>query len=72
MNWFQEQRLNWIKESVDIFGYVNRHHIMKKFSISHSQASQDIREAQYRWPDLIDYDRSGKRYVKRKETTDAE
>lgn len=65
MTWFVEQRLEWIRESVEIFGHVGRIHIMKKFDVSHSQASLDIREAQHRWPDLMDYDTSGKRYVKR-------
>lgn len=65
MTWFKEQRFAWIKESVEIFGYVNRTHISKKFGISHQAASEDIREVQARWPDLMDYDLSGKRYVKR-------
>lgn len=65
MTWFTEYRFAWIKESVEIFGHVNRSHIIKKFGISHQQASQDLREVQHRHPDLIDYDRSGKRYVKR-------
>jgi hypothetical protein len=65
MNWFVEQRLAWIKESLEIFGHVGRGHIIKKFGISHQQASTDLREAQSRWPDLMDYDRSGKRYVTR-------
>lgn len=64
MTWFVERRLEWIKESVEIFGYVNRGHIMKKFEITAAQASVDLREAQHRWPDLMDYDPSGKRYVK--------
>jgi len=65
MTWFTEQRFAWIKESVEIFGYVNRGHIVKKFGITAAQASVDIREVQARWPDLMDYDTSGKRYVKR-------
>lgn len=69
MTWFREQRFAWIKESVEIFGYVNRAHISKKFGISHQAASEDIREVQARWPDLMDYDLSGKRYVKRIQET---
>lgn len=63
MRWFEEQRLNWIKESIEIFGHVNRSHIQKKFGVSVSQASLDLREAQHRWPDLMEYDMTGKRYV---------
>lgn len=69
MTWFVERRLEWIKESLEIFGHVNRSHIVKKFGVSSPQASYDLREAQHRWPDLMDYDRSGKRYVFRSENT---
>lgn len=61
--WFVETRLAWIKESVEIFGFINREHIMKKFGISTPQASVDIREALKRWPDLMSYDKSAKQYV---------
>lgn len=63
MTWFVEQRIAWIKESVEIFGYVNREHVMKKFGVSTPQASVDIREVMRRWPDLMEYDTSLKRYV---------
>lgn len=45
MTWFTEHRLAWIKESVEIFGFINREHIQKKFGISTPQASYDLREA---------------------------
>jgi hypothetical protein len=62
MNWFTEQRLAWIKESVEIFGAVRRENIMQKFGISTAQASLDLREVRSRWPDLIQYDLSEKAY----------
>lgn len=62
MNWFTEQRIAWIKESVEIFGIVRREHIQKKFGISIAQASLDLREVRKRWPDLISYDLSEKAY----------
>jgi len=65
MTWFVDRRMEWIKESVEIFGFVNRGHITKKFGITVAQASVDLREAQHRWPDLMDYDMSGKRYVRK-------
>ncbi|WP_448952189.1 hypothetical protein [Labrys neptuniae] len=61
--WFAEQRLEWIRESVRIFGFINREHIEKKFGVSTPQASYDIREAMKRWPNLMRYDSSAKRYV---------
>ena len=61
--WFKEQRLEWIHESVRIFGFINREHIEKKFDVSTPQASMDIRDAIKRWPNLMQYDTSAKRYV---------
>jgi hypothetical protein len=60
--WFQEYRLAWIKESVEIFGHINRENIMRKFGTSTPQASLDLAEALKRWPDLMTYNRSAKRY----------
>ena len=62
-SWFKEQRLEWIHESVRIFGFINRQHIEKKFDVSTPQASIDIRDAMKRWPNLMHYDTSAKRYV---------
>jgi len=62
MTWFTEHRLAWIKESVEIFGFINREHIQKKFGVSTPQASYDLREAQARWPNLVIYNKSSKRY----------
>ena len=62
-NWFGEARLSWIKEIVEIFGFINREHIEKKFGVSVAQASMDIRAAQERWPHLFEYNKSAKQYV---------
>jgi hypothetical protein len=65
--WFVEHRLVWIKESVEIFGQINRDHIMRKFGMSSPQASLDLSKVMERWPDLMTYNRSTKRYER---TTD--
>lgn len=62
-NWFTETRLAWIKETVEIFGFINREHIEKKFGISAQQASYDLSQVQVRWPSLIQYNKSAKQYV---------
>lgn len=62
MTWFVEARLAWIKEGVEIFGFLNREHVEKKFGVSTPQASYDLRAAQQRWPDLMAYNTSSKRY----------
>lgn len=60
--WFKAQRIAWISETVDIFGFINREHIERKFGVSTPQASLDLRDAMAAYPDLIVYNRSAKRY----------
>lgn len=61
-NWFVEQRLAWIKESVEIFGAIRREHIMRKFGISLPQTSADLQKVLARWPELMAYNPSSKCY----------
>lgn len=61
-DWFKNARLMWIRESVEIFGFINREHIEKKFGVSTPQASVDIQEAMRRYPDVMVYNKSTKRY----------
>lgn len=60
--WFRETRLAWMRESVQIFGFLNRTHVMRKFGVSEPQAAIDFREAQRRWPESFTYNASTKRY----------
>jgi DeoR/GlpR family transcriptional regulator of sugar metabolism len=62
MNWFAEQRQQWIAEIVGVFGFINREHIVRKFGVSVPQASMDLREFQRQHPNVIRYDKSTKRY----------
>ncbi len=64
LSWAVEQRLAWIKETVEIFGFINREHIEKKFWVSSQQASTDLRIVQERWPGLIAYNASQKQYLR--------
>lgn len=63
MNWFLERRLEWIAETLRVFGYINREHLEKKFDISTPQASIDLREFKRRNPGVVSYNVSTKRYV---------
>lgn len=65
MNWFGEQRIAWIRDVVDVYGFVNRRHIVRKFGVSVPQASLDLREAQTRYPDELYYNGSSKRYERK-------
>lgn len=61
--WFLRYRLEWLGEIVAIYGFINREHLMKKFSISRPQASADLRTFMRQYPHAIRYDKSLKRYV---------
>ncbi len=63
MSWCEDQRMAWIEETVRIFGYINREHIMKKFGVSTPQASVDLNRFMRRYPGRIVYDQHAKRYV---------
>lgn len=60
--WFQDYRIAWIKESVEIFGFIQREHIQKKFGVSVPQASADIGDCMEEHPGLMVYNKSAKRY----------
>lgn len=62
MNWFEKRRMEWIRETVTIFGFINREHLQKKFGISKPQASYDLGKFQELFPGLIHYNSSTKRY----------
>ena len=63
MTWFTEKRLAWIGEMLEIYGYINREHVERKFGVSTPQASADLREFDARFPGRMSYDRSAKRYT---------
>ncbi len=60
--WYREYRYRWIKESVEIFGQINRENVCRKFGISTPQASLDLKEVLKRHPDLMTYNTTSKRY----------
>lgn len=61
--WFKNHRMEWIAESLRVYGFINREHIMTKFGISMPQASTDLREFQKLYPCSITYDGSAKKYI---------
>ncbi len=62
MRWFEEQRIQWIGETLRIFGFINRAHLMKKFGVSEPQASADLQKFQKLHPEAMWYDPSEKCY----------
>lgn len=65
MNWFAEQRQIWIAEMINIYGFINREHLERKFGISTPQASADLRAYSKLNSDHIIYNGSSKRYEKK-------
>lgn len=67
--------MEWIAETLRVFGFINREHLERKFGISTPQASKDLATFMRAHPTGMTYDLSAKRYVARvmktKERTDA-
>ena len=61
--WYQEHRLAWIAETLHVFGFINKRHLIRKFGISLGQASNDFREFNKRYPLAMTYVPHQKRYV---------
>ena len=61
--WFQQYRMEWIAETLRVFGFINREHIIRKFGLSTPQASVDLQRFQRLHPRAMTYDASAKRYV---------
>lgn len=64
MRWFERYRMEWIAETLYIYGFINRGHIVRKFGISIIQASHDLNQFQKVKPGLMRYDQSAKQYVR--------
>ena len=67
-NWFAEHRIAWIIEVASIYGFINRHHIQRKFGISTMQASIDLKATAQQHPGRLVYDATLK-YYRYKEPT---
>ena len=63
MNWYAQHRQDWIAESLRVFGFINRVHLVRKFGISIPQAAVDLRTFRNANPDAMTYDPHSKRYV---------
>lgn len=64
-DWFVNQRMAWIAETLRVFGFINREHLQVKFGISQPQASMDLQRFARTHPDAITYNLSAKRYERK-------
>jgi hypothetical protein len=63
-DWFQRCRQDWIAETLQVFGFINREHLRRKFDISNPQASKDLATFLKQNPKLMRYNVNAKRYEK--------
>lgn len=63
MAWAEDYRQNWIAETLRVFGFINRHHLERKFGVSTPTAAMDFRRFQAERPGAMAYDKTAKRYV---------
>jgi hypothetical protein len=61
--WFKNYRMEWIAETLRVFGFINREHLMTKFGMSMPQASIDLRNFQRLYPETLHYDLTQKKYI---------
>lgn len=62
MRWFEQHRQDWIAEVLDVFGFINRDHLVRKFGVSVPQASKDLQRFQRDNPGAMIYNLNAKRY----------
>ena len=60
--------MEWIAETLRVFGFINRRHLERKFEISTPQASSDLAAFLQDNPTAMIYDLHSKRYIGTKET----
>jgi hypothetical protein len=63
--WFERYRMDWIAEMLQVYGFINRQHLERKFGISTPQASHDLQAFQRTRIGEMEYDTSSKRYLKK-------
>lgn len=63
MRWYTKQKMEWIAETLRVFGFINRMHFQLKFGVSAPQASHDIGDFQKLHPGVMRYDSTQKKYL---------
>lgn len=67
MRYFENLRIGWIIEMVQIYGFINRKHVAKKFDVSEQVVSKDFMNVMKMHPRLMSYDVNDKCYWLREE-----
>jgi hypothetical protein len=62
MTWCRQHRIEWIGEMLEVYGFINREHLRRKFRISTPQASYDLSDFRRLYPDKVEYNPGLKQY----------
>ena len=63
MNWYHSEKMRWIKEMLEVYGFIYRAHLIRRFKISNGQAAIDFRKFDELHGDLWRYDTRKKAYI---------
>ena len=63
MNWFASHRQEWIADMLQVYGFITRGHMVRKFGISNAQAAIDFRAFNEANPEAMTYDNRKKIYL---------
>jgi len=62
MRYFENLRMGWIIELIQIYGFINRKHVVKKFGVSEQIVSKDFSNVMKLHPQLMRYNEVDKCY----------
>lgn len=62
LRYFARLRQEWIREMLDIYGFINREHVERKFGMSTPAASKDLNQFMKINPTAMFYNPHLKRY----------
>ena len=60
--YFINLRLEWMHESLRVYGYINRSHLMTKYGQSNGNSALDFKAFHERYPGFCEYNPKTKRY----------
>lgn len=64
MNWFANQRQDFITDMLHVYGFINRTHLMRKYNISNAQAAIDFKAYNLKHPNAMKYDKHQRAYTR--------
>jgi hypothetical protein len=57
-----QHRQDWIGRALEIYGFINREHLERKFGVSNDQAKQDLQLFVRTHPDDVRYNEARRRW----------